>query len=147
MKSMVLFIYKTHFWNHALKTRFLFSRSVFFYKPHFLKPHLKTHFYYRVPHLKPYNSRRLFFHLTNKFLMVKIRFYILQIWPFYNISSFFDLCKTLFHKSVFFQKNFFFNIFFQKHFFCILWIINWCLKYVFICTRLWSFMIYYHFLT
>ena len=27
--SMVLFIYKTHFLNHALKTRFLFSRSVF----------------------------------------------------------------------------------------------------------------------
>ena len=101
---------------------------------------------YRVPHLKPYNSRRLFFHLTNNFLMFKMRFYILQIWPFYNISSFFDLCKTLFHKSVFFKKNFFFDIFFSNTFFCILWIINWCLKYVFICTRLWSFMIYYRFL-
>ena len=43
--SWVPFIYKTHFWKHALKTRFLFSRSMFFYKPHFLKPHLKTHFY------------------------------------------------------------------------------------------------------
>ena len=65
--------------------------------------------FYRVPHLKPYNSRRLFFHLTNKFSMFQIHFYILQIWPFYNISSFFDLCKTLFHKSVFFKKNFFFG--------------------------------------
>ena len=26
--SKVLFIYKTRFWNHALKARFLFSRSV-----------------------------------------------------------------------------------------------------------------------
>ena len=43
--SKVIFIYKTHFWNHALKTRFLFSKSVFFYKPHFLKPPLKTRFY------------------------------------------------------------------------------------------------------
>ena len=77
----------------------------------------KVDLIYRVPHLKPYNSRRLFFYLTNKFLMVKISFSILQIWPFYNISSFFDLCKTLFHKSVFFKKNFFFNIFFKNIFF------------------------------
>ena len=27
--TKVQFIYKTHFWNHALKTRFLFSRSGF----------------------------------------------------------------------------------------------------------------------
>ena len=32
--TLVLFFYKTHFWNHALKTRFLFSRNVFFYKTH-----------------------------------------------------------------------------------------------------------------
>ena len=25
--AKVLFIYKTHFWNHALKTRFLFSKK------------------------------------------------------------------------------------------------------------------------
>ena len=47
---------------------------------------------YRVPQLKLYNSRRLFFHLPNIFLMFKIRFHILQIWTFYDLSSFFDLC-------------------------------------------------------
>ena len=66
---------------------------------------------YRVPHFKPYNSRSLFFHLLNNFLMFKIRFHILQIWTFYDISSFFDL---LLHKLVFFKKKFFFPIFFKK---------------------------------
>ena len=28
-KSKVIYIYKTHFWNHALKKGFLFSRSEF----------------------------------------------------------------------------------------------------------------------
>ena len=66
---------------------------------------------YRVPHLKPYNSRCLFFHLLNNFLMFKIRFHILQIWTFYDISSFFDL---LLHKIVFFSKKKFFFLFFSK---------------------------------
>ena len=67
--------------------------------------------YYRVPQLKLDYSRRLFFHLLNNFLMFKIRFHILQIWTFYDISSFFDL---LLQKLISFQKNFFYPIFFQK---------------------------------
>ena len=66
---------------------------------------------YRVPHLKLDKSRSSFFHLINNFLMFKIRFHILQIWTFYDISSFFDL---LLHKIVFFQKKNFFPYFFQK---------------------------------
>ena len=79
--------------------------------------------------------------------MFKIRFHILQTWTFYDLSSFFDLSKAFFHKLIFFQKNFFSNFFFKNNFFSILFIINWCPKYVFIYTRLWSFMIYHHFLT
>ena len=46
------------------------------------------------------------------FLMFKICiFYILQTWTFYDISSFFDLNKALFHKLVFSKKIFFFNFF------------------------------------
>ena len=41
---------------------------------------------YRVPQLKLYNSRHLFFHLPNIFQMFKIRFHILQIWTFYGLS-------------------------------------------------------------
>ena len=66
---------------------------------------------YRVPQLKLDYSRRLFFHLLNNFLMFKIRFHILQIWTFYDISSFFDL---LLHKLVFFKKKNF-SYFFQKN--------------------------------
>ena len=72
---------------------------------------------YRVPQLKLYNSRRLFFHLINKFLMFKIYFHIRQTCPFYDIPSFFDLSNVLFHKSVFFKKIFFFDFFFQNFFF------------------------------
>ena len=71
--------------------------------------------YYRVPQLKLYNSRRLFFHLINKFLMFKIYFHILQTCPFYDISSFFDLSYVLFHKLVFFK--FFFSLIFFSIFF------------------------------
>ena len=49
---------------------------------------------YRVPQLKLYNSRSLFFHLINYFLMFNtfnIRFNILQTWKFYDITSFFRL--------------------------------------------------------
>ena len=70
---------------------------------------------YRVPQLKLYNSRSLFCHLINIFMMFKICFHILKIWTFYDLSSFFDLCQTLFHKSVFFKN--FFNIFFFKNIF------------------------------
>ena len=67
---------------------------------------------YRVSHLKLDNSRRLFFHLIDNFLMLRIHLYILQTWKFYDISSFFDLRKVVFHKSDFFQKKFFSKIFF-----------------------------------
>ena len=67
--------------------------------------------FYRVPQLKLYNSGRLFFHLLNNFLMFKIRFHILQIWTFYDISSFFDL---LLQKLIFFQKNIFILFFSKK---------------------------------
>ena len=52
--------------------------------------------------------------------MSRIHFHILQTWKFYDISSFFDLRKVIFHKSDFFQKkNFFQNFFyfFKKVFF------------------------------
>ena len=75
------------------------------------------------------------------FLMFKIRFHLVQTWPFYDISSFFDLCMVLFHKLVFSKKNFFFIFFQKKFFFSIFRIINWCQKYIFIYTRLWSFII------
>ena len=75
--------------------------------------------YYRVPQLKLYNSRSLFFHLIDNFLMSRIHFHILQTWKFYDISSFFDLRKVIFHKSDFFQKKIFSKIFFifSKKFF------------------------------
>ena len=57
-----------------------------------------SRFNYRVPQLKPYNSRSLFFHLLNNFLMFKIHFYILQTWPFYDVSSFFDSQISFFQK-------------------------------------------------
>ena len=83
--------------------------------------------WYRVPHLKLYNSRSLFFHLINNFLKFQIRFHILQTWKFYDISSFFDLRKVVFHKSDFFQKNFFSKIFFifSKKFFFEIFSLQW----------------------
>ena len=40
--TKVLFIYKTHFWNHALKTRFSFSRSEFLSVLWFVEKHTST---------------------------------------------------------------------------------------------------------
>ena len=90
--------------------------------------------YYRVPQLKLDYSRRLFFHLLNIFLMFKIRFHILQIWTFYDISSFFDL---LIHKLVFSTKKK--SYFFQKKKLKIFLKI-FCLKCLLIIfeTQLWS---------
>ena len=73
--------------------------------------------YYRVTGLKLYLFRTQIFHLRNNFMMFEIRFYILQIMTFYDISSFFDLSKAFFHKLIFSKKNFFFWFFFQKFFF------------------------------
>ena len=82
---------------------------------------------YRVPQLKLYNSRSLFFHLIDNFLMSRIHFHILQTWKFYDISSFFDLRKVVFHKSDFFQKKFFSKIFFifSKKFFFEIFSLQW----------------------
>ena len=87
---------------------------------------------YRVTGLKLYLFRTQIFHLRNNFMMFKIRFYILQIMTFYDISSFFDLSKVLFHKLIFFKKkNFFLIFFFKKFFFLIFFVCNgnwWFLK-------------------
>ena len=40
--SKVLFIYKTHFWNHVLKTRFLFSKKRVFLQTTLLETTLKN---------------------------------------------------------------------------------------------------------
>ena len=68
---------------------------------------------YRVFILEMDYSGSLFFHLINNFLMFKIHFHILNIWTFYDLSSFFDLSQALFHKLVFFKKIFF-SYFFSK---------------------------------
>ena len=41
-KTKSLFIYKTHFWNHALKTRFLFSKKRVFLQTTLLRNTLKN---------------------------------------------------------------------------------------------------------
>ena len=70
---------------------------------------------YRVTGLKLYLFRTQLDHVRNNFLMFQIRFHILQIMTFYDISSFFDITKLFFHKLYFFQKNLFAD-FFQKNF-------------------------------
>ena len=70
----------------------------------------------RLTGLKLYLFRTQIFHLRNNFMMFEIRFYILQIMTFYDISSFFDITKLFFHKLYFFQKKFFCWFFFQKNF-------------------------------
>ena len=96
---------------------------------------------YRVTGLKLYLFRTQIDHVRNNFLMFQIRFHILQIMTFYDLSSFFDITKLFFHKLYFFQKKFFCLFFSKKILFSILWIINWRSKYVFIYSRLWIFMI------
>ena len=121
---------------HMTNSRSMRSASRFFHRWAWtLGNKVKTSSSYRVPQLKLYNSRRLFFHLLNNFLLFKIHFHILQIWTFYDISSFFDL---LLQKLVFFKKINFFLFFSKKikKFFLKIFCLK-CLLIIFE-TQLWS---------
>ena len=88
----------------------------------------------------------LFFQFFESKTDVQNAFSYTQDYEFLWYIIIFGFKLGTFSQNNFFKKKFFFIIFFSNYFFSILWFINWCPKYVFIYTRLWSFMIYHQFL-